>query len=106
MGRTHFSDGTIKNAFTIVERSGEKVIADVGGAVSGNVIGTYIHGIFDNDGFRQGFLDYIRKKKGLAMYKKGDKSSGINWDIEYNKLADVIRINSDMNKVYEILNCT
>ena len=106
MGQTHFSDGAIKNAFTIVERSGEKVIADVGGAVSGNVIGTYIHGIFDNDGFRQAFLDYIRKKKGLAMYKKGNKRGGIDWDIEYNKLADVMRRNSDMNKVYEILNRT
>ncbi|MEA2051456.1 MAG: cobyric acid synthase CobQ, partial [Euryarchaeota archaeon] len=106
MGRTHFSDSAIKNAFTIVERSGEKVMDDVGGVVSGNVIGTYIHGIFDNDGFRQAFLDYIRKKKGLAMYKKGDKSAGIDWDIEYNKLADVMRINSDMNKVYEILNRT
>jgi adenosylcobyric acid synthase len=106
MGRTHFSAGAIKNAFTIVERSGEKVRADVGGAVSGNVIGTYIHGIFDNDGFRQAFLDYIRKKKGLAMYKKVGKSGGIDWDIEYNKLADVMRRNSDMDKVYEILNRT
>ncbi len=51
-------------------------------------------------------MDYIRKKKGLAMYKKGDKSGGIDWDIEYNKLADVMRKNSDMNKVYKILNCT
>jgi hypothetical protein len=51
-------------------------------------------------------LDYIRKKKGLAMYKKGDKSGGIDWDIEYNKLADLMRINSDMNKVYEIVNRT
>jgi len=48
----------------------------------------------------------IKKKKGLAMYKKGDKRGGIDWDIKYNKLADVMRINSDMKKVYEILNCT
>jgi adenosylcobyric acid synthase len=57
MGRTYFSDGKIKNAFRIFERSGEKVIDDGGdgggggGAVHGNVIGTYIHGIFDNDAF-------------------------------------------------------
>jgi len=107
MGRTYFSNSDIKNAFTIIERSGEKVMNDDGGgAVSGNVIGTYIHGIFDNDGFRQAFLDYMRQKKGLPTLNQNEnKSSGIDWDIEYNKLADVLRRNSDMNRVYEILNC-
>jgi adenosylcobyric acid synthase len=107
MGRTYFSNSDIKNAFTIIERSGEKVTNDDGGgAVSGNVIGTYIHGIFDNDGFRQAFLDYMRRKKGLPTLNQNEnKSSGIDWDIEYNKLADVMRRNSDINRVYEILKC-
>ncbi len=111
MGRTYFANGTIKikNAFMIFERSGEKVM-DNGGAVSsdGNVIGTYIHGIFDNDGFRHAFLDYIRQKKG-SLYINENKSedknkSGINWDTEYNKLADLVRRSIDMNKLYEIVN--
>jgi adenosylcobyric acid synthase len=74
MGRTYFSDGKINTAFRIFERSGEKVIDDGGGggAVYGNVIGTYIHGIFDNDA-------------------------------EYNKLADVVRSNVDMDKLYDII---
>jgi adenosylcobyric acid synthase len=50
----------------IFRRSGRDVkISD--GAVSsdGRVFGTYLHGIFDNDGFRNAFLNRIRKEKGL-----------------------------------------
>jgi adenosylcobyric acid synthase len=50
----------------IVRRSGRDVkISD--GAVSsdGRVFGTYLHGIFDNDAFRNSFLNRIRKEKGL-----------------------------------------
>jgi len=37
------------------------------GAVSpdGQVFGTYLHGIFDNDGFRTAFLNRLRMEKGL-----------------------------------------
>ncbi|HTY20316.1 MAG TPA: hypothetical protein VMC44_01640, partial [Geobacteraceae bacterium] len=47
-------------------RSGREVkIGD--GAVSpdGRVFGTYLHGIFDNDGFRTAFLNRLRKEKGI-----------------------------------------
>jgi len=50
----------------IVRRSGREVkISD--GAVSpdGMVFGTYLHGIFDNDEFRNAFLNRIRMDKGL-----------------------------------------
>ncbi len=38
------------------------------GAVSpdGRVLGTYLHGIFDNDGFRNAFLNRLRLGKGLS----------------------------------------
>jgi adenosylcobyric acid synthase len=52
---------------TIIRRSGREVkISD--GAVSpdGRVFGTYLHGIFDNDGFRNGFLNRLRMGKGLT----------------------------------------
>lgn len=113
MGRTYFSDGKIKNAFRIFERSGEKVIDDGGGggAVYGNVIGTYIHGIFDNDAFRHAFLDHVRARKGWpplradeTKTKSEDKNKrGIDWDAEYNKLADVVRSGVDMDKLYDII---
>ena len=51
----------------IVSRSGEK--ADLlDGAVSrdGRIMGTYLHGIFDNAGFRAALLNRLRRQKGLS----------------------------------------
>jgi adenosylcobyric acid synthase len=40
------------------------------GSAAGNVWGTYIHGIFDNDEFRRLFLNSIREKKGLPLQEQ------------------------------------
>ncbi|MBE0517372.1 MAG: hypothetical protein IBX41_08320 [Methanophagales archaeon] len=85
-----------------------------GGAVNlgGDVIGTYIHGIFDNDAFRKAFMNHLRLKKGRspvsarASMDEGETRIGIDWDREYNKLAAIVRSNVDMNKLYEIVNGT
>ena len=36
------------------------------GAAQGNVWGTYLHGLFDHDGFRRELVDWIRRRKGLG----------------------------------------
>ncbi|MRR09739.1 cobyric acid synthase, partial [bacterium] len=48
------------------ERSG-RTVEVLDGAVScdGRVFGTYLHGIFDNAGFRSAFLNKLRRAKGL-----------------------------------------
>jgi len=42
----------------------------------------------------------INENKSEDKYK-----SGIDWDVEYNKLAKLVRRSIDMDKVYEIVNC-
>jgi len=50
----------------IVERSGTPVeVYDGAVAANGRVFGTYLHGIFDNPGFRAAFLNRLRRAKGL-----------------------------------------
>jgi adenosylcobyric acid synthase len=50
----------------ILRRSGKDVkISDGAVSADGRVFGTYLHGIFDNDGFRSAFLNRLRKEKGL-----------------------------------------
>jgi adenosylcobyric acid synthase len=55
----------------IIRRSGREVSVD-DGAVStdGRVLGTYLHGIFDNAQFRTDFLNGLRRNKGLTERAK------------------------------------
>jgi adenosylcobyric acid synthase len=66
----------------------------------GTVLGTYMHGLFHNDAFRQVFLDNLRKHWGLG----GERSpNNINKDKEYDKLADLVRASLDIPAIYRIM---
>ncbi|MBC8461849.1 MAG: hypothetical protein H8D67_28095 [Deltaproteobacteria bacterium] len=66
-----------------------------------NVWGTYLHGVFDEDEFRRAFIDRLRSKKGLLPLRKIQFRFDV--DAEYDKLAELVRDNIDMEKVYEIV---
>lgn len=72
------------------------------GMVKDNLIGTYIHGVFDNSEFTNFLLNKIRKEKGLDNMKENFSFSEYK-NQEYDKLADVLRENLDINKIYEIM---
>ncbi len=104
MGRTTLLEGA-SPVFTIFERSGKKTeLKD--GAISkdGKVWGTYIHGLFDNASFRQCLLNHLRKQKGVIEVEK-DKEEPITAykNSQYNKLAQLVRANLNMEKVYRII---
>ncbi|MDF2546266.1 MAG: cobyric acid synthase CobQ [Anaerosolibacter sp.] len=84
---------------------GKDVSIDDGASnMEGNVIGTYIHGIFDNIPFTRVILNNIRRQKGLEQVESSIESFEAFKEKEYDKLAEVIRTNVDMEKVYQILN--
>jgi adenosylcobyric acid synthase len=84
---------------------GKTVALEDGAAnMEGNVIGTYIHGIFDNIPFTRMILNNIRRQKGLEQVESSIHSFEAFKEKEYDKLAEVIRSNVDMEKVYQILN--
>ena len=74
------------------------------GAVKGNIAGTYIHGIFDNSEFTNHFLNEVRKFKGLDRIDENFSYSDYK-NREYDKLAEVLRENIDIKKIYEIMGC-
>jgi len=51
----------------------------IDGSLKGNVWGTYIHGIFDNDRFRRSLLNSIRTRNGLSPVEK---------ILDYSRLKD------------------
>jgi len=65
------------------------------GSLKGNVWGTYIHGLFDNDSFRTALLNSLRYRKGLPPIKET-----INYfELKENaidKWADVLRSSVDV----------
>lgn len=70
-----------------------KLVMD--GSSKGNVWGTYIHGIFDNDGFRRALLNSLREKKGVSPDKEGfnyhDKR-----EEAINRWADILKSKVDI----------
>ena len=73
------------------------------GCVCGNVAGTYLHGIFDEKEFCDGFINMLGKRCGIATHGGSDMSFEEYKQREYDKLADAIRENMDMKYIYEIM---
>jgi adenosylcobyric acid synthase len=94
-----------KSLFAIKKRSGNKCSIN-DGAISrdGKVMGTYIHGIFDNDRFRRTFLDNVNKKKKITPLDTENLFEFHAFKEEqYNRLADAVRNSLDMKCIARLL---
>ncbi len=69
----------------------------------GNVVGTYLHGIFDEIDFTRALLNSIREEKGLDKIDSNVTSFDEFKQNEYDKLADLLREHLDIEKIYEIM---
>lgn len=101
MGVCEYGDNATP-LFEINKRNGADVsLRD--GAINnqGNIMGTYIHGIFDGVEFRQYIVNKLRAEKGLAM-KKSLPYENLR-EKELDKLADLAREALDMDKIYKII---
>jgi adenosylcobyric acid synthase len=66
----------------------------------GNIIGTYLHGLFDNENITTALLKFACDKKGIPYEHAAGNSD------PYDRLADVVQKNLDMKKVLSIIeNC-
>ena len=103
MGITDRGDG-IKNLCTITEKLGQKVNYTEGSVNSEcNVLGTYLHGIFDDIDFTRTILNNIREMKGLERIDSKVKSFKEFKDKEYDRLADFLREHLDIDRIYQIM---
>ncbi|MEG0494726.1 MAG: cobyric acid synthase [Eubacterium sp.] len=98
MGETLPLDDT--NCFSVLEDGR----ADGGISKDRMVMGTYLHGIFDNDAFRGKLIEELKKKKniesngqdGLSNFKEFKES-------QYDLLAETVEKSLDMSKILEII---
>lgn len=101
MGITTFGEDVVP-LLTIEEKLGKKVEIIEGYAnKEGNVIGTYLHGFFDEVDFIESLLNTLREKKGLR--KKYKDVTGLDEfkNNEYDKLAKIVRENIDIETIYQ-----
>ncbi len=76
------------------------------GAVNekGNVFGTYLHGLFDSFSWTNNLLNSLRRRKGLPSKSSISAKTYQEYkENEYNRLADTVRENLDMDQVYKII---
>lgn len=102
MGRTDFLT-PVQHAFHINTRSGQ-AIQHADGVISKDslIMGTYIHGIFDNDSYRREILNELRRRKGLAPidtlltnYQRKQAS--------YDRLASAVRNSLNMDLINRLM---
>ena len=77
-------------------------------AQSGLVIGTYLHGIFENQNFRNAFLDYLYACRNAGRIPAVDQNLASAPKTEtvvdvYDELARSVEINLNMDKVWQML---
>lgn len=102
MGRTNFLT-KVQSAFTLIKRS-EQTVSLTDGVIrsDGQVMGTYLHGIFDNDTFRRQVLDALRVKKGLEPLGKIMNRSQAK-EAAYDRLAQIVRSSLDMTLIEKLM---
>ncbi|EAX47817.1 cobyric acid synthase CobQ [Thermosinus carboxydivorans Nor1] len=102
MGRTEFT-GPVQPAFIITSRSGKPCYhADGVVRSDGLVMGTYIHGIFDNDKYRRAVVNALRVRKGLAPLATVTDIQAKK-QANYDRLAEVVRNSLNMELLYHIM---
>ena len=69
----------------------------------GNVLGSYLHGIFDTGAFWRALVNRVRAEKGLDL-NDGELITMAEFrDREFDRLAAIVRQNLDMESVYRII---
>lgn len=73
------------------------------GACRENVYGTYVHGVFDEDGIAEEIVWLLAEKKGISFEEHEHIDRHAYKESQYDLLADTLRKHLDMEKIYEIL---
>ena len=82
--------------------AGDSNLGDKKIIAAGNVFGTYVHGIFDNDDFRRKFLNAVRLKKNLEpLYST--RNVRAEKQKNYDRLAKIVRENLNMDLLKKIM---
>jgi adenosylcobyric acid synthase len=102
MGQTQILDGQ-EGYLAVLEEISGKPASEAVGMCRDNIYGSYIHGIFDKEDVAKTLVSALYRAKGLD----GGEIAGLNVQAykerQYDLLAQGIRENIDMERLYRIL---
>ncbi len=82
----------------VTSPKGEAAFGDDGAlSKDGLVIGTYLHGIFENDNFKNAFLDYLYSRRNLVRDSATPEGQG------FDELASAVESELDMKKIWQMI---
>ena len=67
---------------------------------TGNVLGTYIHGLFHSERLRRSILGELAARKGVALRLD---AKVLSKEEQYDRLATLVRNNLDMGLIYGLM---
>jgi adenosylcobyric acid synthase len=87
--------------FARIFRRGETydTVEDGTVSTSGRVFGTYLHGIFDNEHFREVYLNGIRREKGMPQRRKSHAEPA---DDPFDRFAEHLQQHLDIEQLLDI----
>jgi adenosylcobyric acid synthase len=95
--------GRVTPVFKISERNQTSVEVE-DGAINrtGNVIGTYLHGLFENTNLRQAFISYLASLESKPVSKEINDYHFFREE-QFNLLAEVLKKNLKMDFIYQLV---
>ncbi len=69
----------------------------------GNVLGSYLHGLFDDGQFFAALASHVRKRKGFGTDSGETLTMDAFREHEFNRIADIVRASVDMDAIYKII---
>lgn len=95
------TSGNKKPFVNIQLKEGQAIEYFDGEMIDDKYYGTYIHGIFDSNEFREYILNKIRRKKSLN--EKSSVDLRIKREEELERLAEIVRENINMEHIYKLI---
>ena len=91
----------------VVSLSSTSLLADddVDGVMNerGNVLGSYLHGLFDDGQLFAAIAAHIRKEKGIDTETQAPMTLDEYREREFDRIADIVRASVDMDAIYRIV---